>query len=96
VARKGWYIGKTRVGWYEVGRDPKFFEKWQGFRYKDFVCDLPKDFVEKVLKPPPMEVGDVVRIKPGSLKLISLTKHEKEELEKWKSQFSIRPVRPKS
>lgn len=87
MARKAFYLGCSRVGFYEIGRDPNYFEKFKGFAFKDFVCDVHPKHVEQVmglvLRP-----GDIFKLKINTQKVVPLTQKEREEVKAWKTSGS--------
>lgn len=90
MPRRSYYIGCSRVDFYEVGRDPRFFEKGMGFAWKYFLANLAPKFVKEVLQLD-MKPGEIRRItKLGSLKTRPLTTEEQEEIRTWKKTSSTR------
>jgi|OpeIllAssembly_1097287.scaffolds.fasta_scaffold474007_2 hypothetical protein len=92
MPRKSYFLGCRRVGRYEIGRDPRFFEASMGFAWKDFLCELDHRIVEDIWKIT-LKPGELVRLKLGTQKAIPLTEEEKEEISKWKSSSTQRKTR---
>lgn len=83
MPRKGVYLGCSRSGMYEMGRDPRYFEKGLGFAWKDFLCDVHRKHVEQVMGLT-LNPGDIVKLKIKTQKVVLLTDKEKEEINTWK------------
>ena len=92
MPRKSFYLGCRGKDLYEIGRDPRFFEKGKGFAFKDFVCDVHPKHVLHIMGLM-LGPGDIVKLKINTQKIGILTDKEREEIKTWKISRSQKSPR---